>query len=120
MAYSPAGLLAHVLTGDEVVVGPDLGPATEFLRQLAAAGWPADRVRTFAHSRWAADEPWPLPVPPGTFATGGAAQWYAALGAARAELGLDAYALPPSRRTQLTPDEQRLLLDVPPHHGSVG
>ena len=40
-----------------------------------------------------------------------------AVGRVRVELGLDALAArPPSGRTALTPDERRLLAEVPPHH----
>ncbi|HQZ00432.1 MAG TPA: hypothetical protein PLQ63_10565 [Propionicimonas sp.] len=86
--------------------------------QLADAGWPRERIRAHALGRAADEQPWPHQVPDELRAGCGAAQFYAALGATRALLGLVTLeSRPPSGRTRLNPDEERLLRDVPPHHG---
>jgi len=90
------------------------------LTSLHTSGWSPERIRAHAHQRWSHDLPWPYPVDPHDLKDVGPAQWYATLGAVRISLGLDGERQHPSRRTSLTPEEQRLTDDVPPHHGPTG
>jgi hypothetical protein len=82
---------------------PDLEQVTEFLRPLLADLEPRP----------------PQPVPADLAAGLGPAQLWAAVAELRRRLGVD-----PSRASTavadrpLTQEEQRLLRDVPPHHGS--
>ena len=110
--------LAMALVGEELVLPepgrPDVGA---LLPDLAAAGWPADRIAEHARARALAEQAWPHPVPSALRAGCGAAQFHAAVATARAELGLTSLVTrAPSRRTRLDADEQRLLRDVPPHY----
>ncbi|MCL2736101.1 MAG: hypothetical protein FWD75_05650 [Propionibacteriaceae bacterium] len=120
MASSMSSLIAYALTGETLSLDPETDSAASLLDALESAGWPPQRVRDQALLAWEEERPWPHPLPPSSVAEVGAAQWYARLAQARALLGLDAVQLPPSRRTVLTPEERRLLTDVPPHHGPVG
>ncbi len=92
-----------------------------FVTWLASLGWDAPAVQELRRQRQADELPWPFPVEPATRAGVGAAQFHALLAQARADLGVDG--LVASRRVGppvLGPAEQRLLLDRPPHHGTVG
>ncbi|MCL1906497.1 MAG: hypothetical protein FWG08_01035 [Propionibacteriaceae bacterium] len=112
-------LVAYGLTGHEFYVDSDDQQAdnsTSLLQQLDAVGWSREMIRDFAHSRWAAEEPWPLPITSKNLQDVGPAQWYATLLEVRAILGLDSEPQQPSQRTQLTPAEQRYMDDRPPHH----
>jgi len=120
MAISSPSLLAYALTGEDLPIRATDGSIEDFLSALEAAGWPPDRVRSFANDSWDHEAPWPRPLPAHSLDSVGAAQWYATLTSARAALGLDVVRFPPSRRTTLTSDEQRLLADLPPHYGSAG
>ena len=117
MACDRFALIAYALTGEELAVSAT--DIASLLSELAGLGWTAERVRQRAYRLWEQEQAWPYALPPGRLGSG-AAQWYALLGQARAALGLDACQLPPSRRTDLTERERRLLDDVPPHHGAVG
>lgn len=110
--------IAYALTGADLPLGGQAAPDLDaFARQLDEQGWDAERLG--AHAREAAASgPWPHPVPDALRAGLGAAQLHAAIAGARARFGLEVLTvLPPSRRTALTPDERRLLADVPPHFG---
>ncbi|MFZ0531298.1 MAG: hypothetical protein WAL91_12270 [Propionicimonas sp.] len=118
--------LGFALTGSELPLDaadpagarPQPDPE-ELVADLAGHGWSRDRITEHARTRLAADLPWPHQVPSALKQGCGAAQFHAALGATR--VLLDVVALerrPPSRRTQLNRDEQRLMQEVPPHHGS--
>ncbi|MDR0489487.1 MAG: hypothetical protein LBG99_08885 [Propionibacteriaceae bacterium] len=120
MTDSLYALLAFVLTGEEVSLAPGVDSVEAFLVALDEVGWSADAIRTHAAQRWDAEEPWPHPLEAGGLHTIGAARWYAILGKVRTELGLDAERLPPSQRVVLTPEEERLTAEVPPHHGPIG
>ncbi len=112
--------LAWALVGHDVgLAEPADGPDPEQLaHDLAAAGWPASRVRQHAVDLLAAEQPWPHLIPDPVRAGCGAAQLLAALGRTRALLGLDALETrAPTARTRLDADEVRLLRDVPPHYG---
>ncbi len=125
MRTTTVSLLAYALTGERLAIdegekaGDELD-ATEVLDRLRRAGWPKERIQAQAHQLWDQDQPWPHLVGPGDFGEIGAAQWYALLTQLRTALGLDTMPQPPSRRTTLSPDERRLLAEVPPHHGKVG
>lgn len=110
--------LAWALTGEALDLPDRPAPdADALVAELARHGWGAERVRTHALEA-AGVTPWPHPVPDALRAGLGAAQLHAALGAARARLGLDVLAAaPPSRRTKLDADERRLLAEAPPHFG---
>lgn len=112
--------LGYALTGEELELDDALPvqPAT-IVAALEQAGWARARIGDHARAVVAAELPWPHPVPGRLRPASGAAQFLALLGAVRAELGLlTLEQRPPSTRTRLTPDEQRLLREVPPHHGS--
>ena len=117
MARDRFALVAYALTGEDLPVSA--GDIASLLSEMAGLGWPSERVRQLAHGLWEQDQPWPYALPAGGLRPG-AAQWHALLGQARAALGLDVCQLPPSRRTDLTERERRLLEEVPPHHGAVG
>ncbi|MDO5534925.1 MAG: hypothetical protein Q4F65_09760 [Propionibacteriaceae bacterium] len=107
--------LAYALVGEELDLGVQETPdIATLVADLDAAGWVPDRVGE--HAR--AQALWPHPIPDAVRAGLGAAQLQAALGRARAALGLEVLTvLPPSRRSRLDADERRLLADVPPHFG---
>ena len=113
--------LGYALTGAELdsVNDPDRPDAAAVAGFLDRSGWSRDRVLAHARAEVEAERPWPHAVPADLRPAAGAAQFHAALGALRAELNLTALeSRPPSTRTKLTADEQRLLREVPPHHGS--
>ncbi|HOC13008.1 MAG TPA: hypothetical protein PLL50_08175 [Propionicimonas sp.] len=117
--------LGFALTGDELDldVAADGGPGDEpnperLVTQLEQGGWSRERILEHALSRVTGDLSWPHFVPAELRTGCGAAQFHAALGATRALLDLQVLeSRPPSGRTRLSPDEERLLRDVPPHHG---
>lgn len=112
--------VAFALTG-EVLDLPESGepqPA-ELVSALAERGWNQATVIAEARRCAASGEPWPHPVDPHLRAGLGLAQLQAALTATRHLLGVQTLVTrPPSARTDLTADEERLLRDVPPHHGA--
>ncbi|HOA89586.1 MAG TPA: hypothetical protein PKX10_09840 [Propioniciclava tarda] len=110
--------LAYALVGERLDLPSRSTPDASLLAdELARAGWTPERLRDHALATQASEAPWPHPVPSELRAGLGAAQFHAAVGRVRVELGLDALAArPPSGRTALTPDERRLLAEVPPHH----
>ena len=112
--------LGYALTGCELELLESGRPDPEALAEgLVAAGWPASRVGEHARERVAAELTWPHPVPTSLRAGCGAAQFAAALRQARELLHLTTLEVrPPSGRVMLNPDEQRLMREVPPHHGS--
>ncbi|MDQ7992494.1 MAG: hypothetical protein AAGC63_05865 [Propionicimonas sp.] len=112
--------IAAALVGEELdLPEPGRPEIPGLLADLAREGWPAARIAGHARSRVAGEQPWPHQIPPRLRAGCGAAQLHAALAAARNQLGLGSLEVRgPSRRTRLDSDEQRLMRDVPPHHGS--
>lgn len=111
--------LAHALTGQTLNLSEPGGPDPDRLvDELAAAGWSADAIAAHARDRAEAERPWPHRVPEELRAGCGAAQLSAALGRTRELLRLTTLETrSPSGRRKLNPDEQRLLREVPPHHG---
>ena len=107
--------IAFALTGENADLRVQETPDLDLLvGQLADVGWDTERIA--AHARGV--QPWPHPVPDAVRTGLGAAQLHAAIGRARDRYGLVALTvLPPSRRTNLTADERRLLGEVPPHFG---
>ena len=107
--------LALALVGADLDLGVQERPDADALaRELAAHGYPAERVREIA----AGASPWPFPLPETVRAGLGAAQLFAALRDARRVLGVDSLATRrPSTRTTLDADERRLSAEAPPHHG---
>lgn len=110
--------LAFALTGEEFACPePGQPDARALVDALASAGWDAGRIGDHARQRAAAGEAWPHQVPTPLRQHCGAAQLAASLGEARELLGLTTLeARGPSAPRPLTPDEQRLLREVPPHH----
>ncbi|MBM7798131.1 hypothetical protein JOE57_001052 [Microlunatus panaciterrae] len=94
---------------------PDPGALSARLNADPGSGAIHDHVRT----RLAAAQVWPHPVPPELSRGIGAAQFAAALRQLQEELGLDALIRQArvSRPLPLTAADQRLLREVPPHHG---
>ena len=112
--------VGYALTGDELVLAETGRPdPVSLVTALADAGWPAERVEDHARGLVVAEAPWPHQVPAALRAGCGAAQLAAALRLARELLELSDFEVrPPSGRLKLNPDEERLMRDVPPHHGS--
>ena len=112
--------LGYALTGDELEFAETGRPdPVSLVTALADAGWPAQRLEDHARGLAAAEASWPYQVPPALRAGCGAAQLAAALRVARELLDLSNLEVrPPSGRLTLNPDEERLMRDVPPHHGS--
>lgn len=112
--------LGYALTGCELeLVEPGRPDPQALVEGLDAAGWPASRVAEHAREQVAAESTWPHAVPTALRAGCGAAQFAAALGRARELLRLTTLEVrPPSGRLKLNPDEERLMREVPPHHGS--
>ncbi|MDR1385991.1 MAG: hypothetical protein LBJ44_00020 [Propionibacteriaceae bacterium] len=109
--------LAWALTGQPLDLG-QLNDPDQLLAALEGRGWDATALRSRAQSARDRGQPWPDRPPAEQLARIGAARWRAATERVVACLGLQAVALPPSRRTSLTADERRLLAERPPHHGS--
>ena len=112
--------LGFALTGLDLELAEPGRPDPEALVEgLNAAGWSASRVGDHAREQVAAESSWPHAVPAALRAGCGAAQFAAALGMARSLLRLTTLEVrPPSTRMKLSPDEERLMREVPPHHGS--
>jgi hypothetical protein len=111
--------LAYALVGFEVDLPASATPdAAVLVADLAAIGWDADRIGDHARETAAAEQPWPHPVPAWLRQDCGAAQFHAALARTRVLLGLVTLETrPPSGRSRLNADEERLMREVPPHHG---
>lgn len=109
--------LAFAVTG-EVVEGlgtQDVPDVTELADRLRTVY--GDRLARDVAERQAAEQAWPYPVPAELMVGIGFAQFAAALRGLQSALGLSAFpAVPPARPRPLTPDEVRLLREVPPHH----
>lgn len=112
--------VGFALVGEQLEVDEPGRPDPDALAEaLVARGWTGDRIAAHAQARLAAGLPWPHPVAVALRQGCGAAQLQAALGATRVALGIATLVTRnPSVRTRLTPDEVRLLREVPPHHGS--
>ncbi len=110
--------LGFALVGEALPLGTQQRPdVAQLIVALDEAGWPRTRISEHAHDVRGAGLPWPHPVPAELRAGMSPAQLAAALRAVRDALdltGLTAHA--PSARSALTPDERRLIAEVPPHH----
>lgn len=106
-----ATALALALTGEDLAVGP----LETLADDLAALGYPAERLVELRHEAQRAERPWPFPVPLEVRRAVGFARFDAALARARESLGLTGLvrALPADR--PLNRQEQRLVADRPPH-----
>lgn len=102
-------------TTADLPTGPD-----DLLALMAQAGWSAAALRHHALTTWQAGQAWPDRLDPATSRLLGPARWSALVRALADRLELGGVATAPSRRRRLTPDERRLLAEVPPHHGPVG
>jgi hypothetical protein len=112
--------LGYALTGCELALAEPGHPDPQALvAGLDAHGWPASRVGEHARERAAAEAAWPHAVPAALREGCGAAQLAASLRAARELLHLTTLEERlPSGRLKLNADEERLMREVPPHHGS--
>lgn len=113
--------LAYAITGrrweDLAEAGkPELALVAYEIRHRFPGGSPA--LQAEITNRRKAGEPWPYEVPAELRAGLGAAQWLAALAELRKRLAVGPQPDRPvlSNREPDT-DEQRLLREVPPHHG---
>ncbi|MCL2785121.1 MAG: hypothetical protein FWD55_06760 [Propionibacteriaceae bacterium] len=114
-------LLGFAFTGEVCDAGDACNDVAGFLAALEECGWSRERIRQLAHDRWDREEPYPYPLPAQALGElESVAAWFAILGEVRCALGLDVVQLAPSKRTDFTADELRLMGDVPPHHGSHG
>lgn len=111
--------LRYALTGErdpglESQRVPDLDAVSAMLASEGAEVW-RDHVRQHVEN----GEIWPYPVPEDLMSGIGAAQFSAALGVLRARLGLDAVtrSVRVSRDVGPASGDERLLREVPPHHG---
>ena len=81
--------LGQALVGEEFELEEAVRPDTaRLVGQLAGHGWDAARIRRHALARQEAELPWPHPVDPALRRGLGAAQFQAALMAAREALGV--------------------------------
>ncbi|MGO4957376.1 hypothetical protein ACTQ49_08915 [Luteococcus sp. Sow4_B9] len=114
--------VALALTGERpAVTAVAASTPQEVVEALASAEWDAQRVQVLRLDRQAAELPWPFPVPRDVIAPVGFARYGAVLAEVRRLLGVDG--LVPTRHEGpkvFGPAEQRLLAEVPPHHGFVG
>lgn len=112
--------LAFALTGERLsLVEPGTPDPEALVARLTAAGWSPAAIAAHARQAAEAERPWPHQVPAELRAGCGAAQFSAALGQARELLDLTTLETrSPSGRRKLDPDEERLMRDVPPHHGA--
>lgn len=114
--------LAYAITGrrwDELAESgkPELEEVAYEIGRHYPGG--VEGLRTEIIARLQRGEPWPYEVPADLRAELGAAQWWAALTQLRQRLAVG----PQPDRPMLSDrkpdaDEQRLLRDVPPHHGT--
>jgi len=115
-----SGMLVYVLTGvrwPATGESPGVVEISGLASQMAADGWPAERVAAHARDTLAAGGVWPHPVAADLLADVGAARFQAALTDLRRHLGVWTLTTrPPSHRTVLNADERRLVAEVPPHH----
>lgn len=112
------GALGYALVGSRVEVTRSEQPDVALLLgELATLGWDRGRITEHAQAVVEAAGVWPHPVPAELRQGCGLAQFAALLGSARHTLGLDSLVVaPPSRRSVLDPQEQRLMREAPPHH----
>ncbi|MGL5406633.1 MAG: hypothetical protein ACRDAX_07625 [Propionibacteriaceae bacterium] len=113
--------LAKALTGEDIDLGeqekPDIVLA---LAQLAQVGWDTARIAELRKQCRVSQQPWPIPVPASARGDISAATWLALVSQAIAQLGITDRAQYARVDRPLTADEQRLVSQVPPHHGSSG
>lgn len=101
--------LAYALTGARLPVTPARAPDPKaLLTELATFGWGSEQLAAVAGVAHA--------VPPDLMTGLGPAQFWAALAQLRREVGASGVVpQAPTRRTDLTAEEERLLADRPPH-----
>ncbi len=109
--------LAWALTGEMLALPAESPDVPRLLAELAAAGWPQNRIVEHANEVASSGGVWPHPIPQGLRAGLGAAQLAANLLVARQACNLLVLEVrPPSRRATLDADERRLMDEVPPHY----
>ncbi|GAA4889455.1 hypothetical protein GCM10025789_02330 [Tessaracoccus lubricantis] len=106
-----AGALALALTGQVL----DIGSVEHLGDELAAAGYPPERLADLRHAAQEAERPWPFTVPLEVRRAVGFARFDAALAQARANLGLTGLVAARPAERPLNRDERRLVEDRPPH-----
>lgn len=111
--------IGWALSGTDVV--PPAQPVVRtpaVIGWLESQGWPAERLRQVRTDRMSAELSWPWALPD-ELAEGLAwAQFHALLTDVRAALGLSGLvSTPRARHRGRQPGDERLLREVPPHHG---
>ncbi|QGN33616.1 hypothetical protein [Microlunatus sp. Gsoil 973] len=112
--------LAYAITGQQWSLPESGRPDPVLIAREIELRFPGGlaAVRSTITERRRAGESWPYQIPAGLRAELGAAQWLAALGDLSRRLGVG----PQPERPVLSDrkpdaDEERLLREVPPHHG---
>ena len=89
--------------------------------QLTAVGFGAESLQRLRHECQEQERAWPFEAPRELLRAVGFARFGAVLKAVRAELGVDGLVPVVNNGPKVIgPAEQRLLAEVPPHHGNVG
>ncbi len=111
--------LAYALVAVDFELPASEQPDPEaLLLRLAEAGWDEQRIGAHARLVIEAEQPWPHPVPAALRQGCGPAQFHAALARTRELLDLRTMETrTPTSRQRLNADEERLMREVPPHHG---
>lgn len=112
-------LVARSLTGESVPTGVPGDPAA-IVAALARAGWTPEALATRRSSELSAGRRWPTPVPAAERRGIGAAQLHVTTVAVLEALGMGPEKRLRDRSTPLSPRDQALMADRPPHHGNVG
>lgn len=110
------------LTGEQIEASAS-GPVhgSDAAAWLLEHGWPPERVQQHRHDMVDQEVLWPHALPADLLGRGTAAQFHALLEECRTLLGVSgAVSRMRPAETHLTPDDLRLIAELPPHHGHVG
>jgi len=113
--------VAEALTGQRPFAGAAAGSPQEAVEVLADLGFDAVRLQQVRRLRQEASEPWPFEVDRELLRRVGFARFGAVLARVRQLTGTDGLVPTVHEGPRVIgPAEQRLLAEVPPHHGRVG